>query len=44
MKTKTKPAPGWQQYEQAKKNLQYENLTPEEYEKRLRELAKEMGI
>lgn len=34
----------WQQYEQTKRQLRAMNLTPTEYERRLREIAKKLRI
>lgn len=32
----------WQKYEQLKRELQQKNLTPEEYEKRIKEILKKL--
>ena len=34
----------WQDYEREKRQLQRENLPPEEYERRLQEIAERMGL
>lgn len=34
----------WQDYEREKKALQAKNLTPKEYEKAIRKLAKRLGL